>query len=134
MHSNPLPVAPPRPVPRTDRRLLGIWRSDRRSTVAEWRFPKRLAPGGKRWFFNIFGHLQISYTRTRIRGVFKGIKYVQRHESLTVDSDSVAVRYKDTCLTGKCRIEHIHLEGCDRYWVAQGPKREWFRRIKDGDT
>src|SRR2546428_2453178 len=56
-------------TPKTDSRLLGTWRSDRLPTVTEWRFSKRLTPERRRKFLDSFGHLRITYTRTRIKGV-----------------------------------------------------------------
>src|SRR2546422_213964 len=116
---------------KTDRRLLGTWRSDRHRTVAGWRFSKRLTPERRRKFLGIFGKLRVTYTRTRIRGVLRDYKFVQRYELLAADSDSVAIRYEDKQLTGEWRIQHIHFEGRDCYWVAFGRNREWFRRAAD---
>jgi hypothetical protein len=121
----------PKDALKTDKRLLGTWRSDRRRTVAEWRFTKRLAPERRRWFLGIFGKLRVTYSRTRIRGVFDDYRFTQRYEVLATDSDTVAIRYEDTQVTKQWRIRHIHFEGTDRYWVALGPNREWFRRVKD---
>lgn len=116
--------------PKTDARLLGVWKSDRQATVAERRFPKPLAEEKRKWFLGIFGRLQIAYTRSRIRGQFRGHQFVQRYELLARDHDSVAIRYLDSNLTGRWLIQHIHFEGKDRYWIALGANREWFKRIK----
>jgi hypothetical protein len=117
------------PTPKTDRRLIGTWKSDRPATIKEWHFPKKITPELRRWFLKIFGDLSVTYTRTRIRGVFREHRYVQRYELLAVDGDSVAIRYEDTLLFGSWRIQHIHFEGCDRYWIALGCNREWFKRV-----
>lgn len=109
---------------KTDSRLLGTWQSHRQPTVAEWRFTKRLTPERRRKFLDIFGHLRITYTRTRIRGIFRDHRFVQRYELLAADSDSVAIRYEDTHVTGLWCIQHIHFEGRDRYWIALGRNRE----------
>lgn len=115
--------------PKTDKRLLGSWRSDRRRTVAEWRFRKRLAPKRRRWFLGTFGKLQVTFTPTRIRSVFNETCLVQRYEVLASDADSVAIRYEDIQVTGRWCIQHIHFEGRDRYWIALGGNREWFKRV-----
>jgi hypothetical protein len=120
----------PTRIPKTDSRLLGTWRSDRQPTVTEWRFSNRLTPERRRKFLDIFGHLRITYTRTRIRGVLGDYRYVQRYELLAVDSDSVAIRYEDTLVTGRWCIQHIHFEGRDHYWIALGRNREWFKRVR----
>lgn len=115
---------------KADKRLLGIWRSDRRRTLAEWRFAKRLSPEKRRKILAIFGKLRVTYTRTRIRGVLGDYRLTQAYELLAADSDTVAIRYHDSQLTGEWLIEHIHFEGSDRYWISLGHCREWFRRIK----
>jgi hypothetical protein len=114
---------------KTERRLLGTWCSDRKATVSEWRFEKRLTPQRRQKILGMFGLLRVTYTRTRIRGVFRDYRFTQRYELLAADSDSVAVRYEDSQLTGEWRIQHIHFEGRDRYWIALGRNREWFKRV-----
>lgn len=115
--------------PKRDKRLLGAWRSDRQRTVAEWRFAKRLTPARRRKFLRIFGKLRLTYTPTRIRGVYGDYRFTQRYKVLAVDSDTVAIRYEDTQLTGHWRVQHIHFEKDNRYWIAFGRNREWFKRV-----
>ena len=115
--------------PKLDEDLVGTWRSDRRRTVAEWRFTKRLTPERRRKFLGIFGKLRLTYTRTRIRGVYGDYRYTPRYEVLGADSDTVAIRFEDTQVTGEWRLQHLHFEGRDRYWVALGRNREWFKRV-----
>jgi len=110
--------------------LFGTWRSDRTPTVKEWHFTKRLTPKRRRKVLDIFGHLRITYTRTRIRGVLRDYRFTTRYEVLATDSDTVAIRYEDAQLTGEWRIQHIHFEGRDRYWIALRRNREWFRRVR----
>jgi len=121
----------PSTTPTTDKRLLGTWRTDRGRTVAEWRFSKRLTRQKRRKFLAIFGKLRVTYTRTRIRGIYGDYRFTQRYEVVAKDSDSVAIRYEDTQVTGQWRIQHVHFEGQNRYWIALGRNREWFRRVTD---
>ena len=114
--------------PKADKRLLGTWRSDRGRTVSEWRFSKRLTPLQRRKFLAIFGKLQLTYTRTHIRGVLREYRFAQPYELLGTDADTVAIRYHDKQLTGEWCIQHIHFEG-NHYWVAFGRNREWFKRV-----
>lgn len=53
-------------VPRTDRRLLGTWKSDSRQTMKEWTWTKRPSVAKRRKLRAIFGKLEITYTRTKI--------------------------------------------------------------------
>jgi hypothetical protein len=115
-----------------DKRLLGTWQSDRGRTLAEWRFGKRLTPQKRQKFLAIFGKLRITYTPTRIHGSYGDYQFTQRYEVLAMDSDSVAIRYEDTQVTGQWHILHVHFEGQNRYWIALRRNRECFRRVKDG--
>src|ERR1043166_1017472 len=115
---------------KTDKRLLGTWRSDRKRTVVDWRFDRRVTPVQRRKFFDIFGRLRLTYTRTRIRGPLPDYEYTLRYEVLASDSDSVAIRYEDRQL-GEWRVQHIHFKGRNRYWIALGQNRDWFRRATD---
>jgi len=80
-------------------------------------------------FLGIFGKLRITYTRTRIRSVLRDYRLIQPYELLATDSDTVAIRYHDTQLSGDWCIQHIHFSGRNRYWIALGPNREWFQRV-----
>ena len=115
--------------PKIDSRLLGTWRSDRQPTVSDWRFAKRLTPERRRRFLAIFGHLRVTYTRTRIRSVLRDYDSSQHYEVLGTDSDTVAIRCEDGQVAGQWRIQHIHFEGRNRYWIALGRNREWFKRV-----
>lgn len=117
----------PARVRKTDKRLLGTWKSDGRRTVAEWRFAKRLTPERRRKFLAIFGRLRLTYTRRRIHGALGEYRFTHPYEVLAADSDTVAIRYRDEAGTSEWRIQHIHFEG-DHYWIALGRNREWFRR------
>ncbi len=114
----------------SDKRLLGTWRSDRRRTVAEWRFSKPISSKNKRMFLAIFGKLEITYTRKRIRGSLEDYRFSQPYEVLASDSDSVAIRCFDKDLTKEWRIRHIFFLGKDRFWIPLGSNREWFKRTK----
>ena len=122
-------TTPPQPQ-RIDRRLLGTWQSDRKPTIAGWRFDKRPTPKRKRQFLGIFGKLRVTYTRKRIAGVFGDYQFTQRYEVLASDSETVAIRYEDAQLTSEWLIQHIHFEGTERYWIALGGNREWFKKVK----
>jgi hypothetical protein len=114
---------------KTDRRLLGTWRSDRRRTVAEWRFFKPVSPKNKRTFLAIFGKLEITYSRKYIRGIFDDYRFRQPYEVLASDSDSVAILYFDKDLTHEWCIRLICFDGKDRFWIPLGGNREWFKRV-----
>lgn len=117
---------------KTDRRLLGTWRSDRRRTLRELRFPRHVPRKRQEPLRAIFGKLRLTYTRSRIRYVLDDWSAVRPYEVLASDSISVAIRFHDE-LAGEWLIQHIHFDpkDADRYWVSIGFGREWFRRVKN---
>jgi len=115
-----------------DRRLLGTWRSDRRRTLRELRFPRHVPRKRQQPLRDIFGKLRLTYTRSRVRYVLDDWRAFRPYEVLASDSISVAIRYHDE-LTGEWLIQHIHFDpkDADGYWVSIGFGREWFRRVRD---
>lgn len=113
---------------KTDKRLLGTWRSDRRRTLKDWIWRRGWSARKRRLFASIFGHLTIRYTWTRFYTNFKGHKETKQYEVVAADSDSVAVVRWDSLLQ-EFRIRHIHFQG-ERYWISIGRQREWFKKIK----
>lgn len=107
---------------KTDRRLLGTWRSDRRKTMAEWVWPRTMKLDRRKWFAGLFGHLRVTYTPRLCSWTLKEYKERGRYEVLASDADSVAI------ISGG-QIRQIHFEG-DHYWISLGRNREWFKRVK----
>jgi hypothetical protein len=116
------------PGVKTDPGLLGTWRSDRRRTVAEWRFFKPVSPKNKRMFLAIFGKLELTYSRKYIRGIFDDYRFRQPYEVLASDSNSVAIHYFDQDIKEWC-VRLICFDGKDRFWIPLGGNREWFKRV-----
>lgn len=98
--------------------------------MTEWRFRKRLTPEKRRRFLDIFGHLRITYTPTRIWTIFHDQEAVGSYELLATDPESVAICDGVLGLNETPRIQHLHFEEPDRYWIALGPNREWFKRVR----
>ena len=114
--------------PKTDKRLLGTWKSDRRRTFSEWIFRRKPTPEKLRKLRAIFGKLQITYTRTRIRSLYHDDQQTRVYKVLGPDEESVAIGTK--VVAKHIRIQHIHFDGPDRYWISlSGRNREWFRRV-----
>ena len=116
---------------KTDRRLIGTWRSDRRRTLRELRFRPGIPRKKQKTLRGIFGKLQVTYTRNRVRYVLDEYRATRPCEILASDSLSVAIRFHDE-ITGEWCIQHIHFDprDPDRYWVSFGWNREWFRRVE----
>jgi hypothetical protein len=113
---------------KTDKRLLGTWKSDRRKTMAEWNWPKGYPTQKRKKVAAMFGKLTIRYTRTRIYSEFEDLRESDSYQVVAADSDSVAIVCWSSLLKEN-RIWHLHFEG-DFFWIAIGPCREWFKRVK----
>ena len=111
-----------------DKRLIGTWQSDRRRTMGEWIYARRRTPKRRKQIADIFGHLTLRFTRSRLHSEFKGHRDVQEYKVVASDSDSVAIVHWNGLLEER-RIQHIHFEG-EYYWIALGRNREFFRQQK----
>jgi hypothetical protein len=117
------------PARKTDARLLGTWRSDRRRTLQDWIWPPRTGEKVRKRLSAAFGHLILRYTRTRIYSDLKGFQDTETYEILGADSNSVAIVVRGP-LPEQGTIYHIHFEGDRHYWISLGRQREWFRRVE----
>lgn len=120
----------PKKLKTKERRLFGTWQSDRKRTMAEYKFAKRRTAKRQRIVRQIFGHLRLTYTASRVRAVFHEHRWSHKYEVLGADANSVAIHIFDTERPGGPYIRHIHFDGEDSYWIALGRNREWFKRVK----
>jgi hypothetical protein len=118
-------------ISKTDRPLVGTWRSDRRRTLKDWVWRPRASAAHRERIAEIFGHLILRYTRQKIHSELKGDRRSQSYRILGSDASSVAILYGDS--NGQT-IQHIHFDGSDRYWICMGRQREWFKRIHDAQA
>ncbi|HRY49511.1 MAG TPA: hypothetical protein P5186_15785 [Candidatus Paceibacterota bacterium] len=114
-----------------DKRLIGTWRSDRRRTMAEWVSVRRLTERRRKKLSDIFGHLTLRFTRSRLHSEFKGTRDTQEYAVLASDSDSVSIVHWDGLLKER-RIQHLHFEG-RHYWITLGRNREFFRKQRSAN-
>jgi hypothetical protein len=146
-------VAPPR-FPKTDKRLLGTWKSDKRRTFAEWNWKKGATPKKKAKLKSFFGKLEVTYTRTKVISLLRHKKWEQerRYAVLGLDEKSVAIiefgeleiknrrKYwneglkiiKEFC--SQPEIKHIHFDK-NHFWVSlgNGRNREFFRKTRSSN-
>jgi len=115
---------------KTDKRLLGTWRSDRGRTIKAWVWRRGWPMRKRKKLASIFGHLILRYTRTRLYSDYKGHKETEKYELLGADSSSVVIRRWDLH-EAEWRLRQIHFEGDQYYWISLGVgrQREWFKRI-----
>src|SRR3569833_2980128 len=95
---------------KTDSRLIGTWRSDRRRTLKDWIWKPRTSSQKRKRVADILGHLVILFTRRKIYADFKGHRSSVSYKVLGVDANSVAIMHKS--------IQHIHFVGPKHYWIT----------------
>jgi hypothetical protein len=141
--------------PKTDKRLLGIWKSDKRRTFAEWNWKRKISSQKKAKIRSLFGKLEVTYTRTKVISVLPHRDWGQarRYAMLAMDDTSVAIvkfgeieimnrrkydpenlKMVEALFGAKLQIEHIHFEK-RHFWISigNGRNREFFRKIRDAN-
>jgi hypothetical protein len=135
---------------KTDKRLLGKWKSDKRKTFADWNWKPNTPPLKKRKLKSFFGNLILTFTRTRIVYDLPHRKWQRswRYAVLGVDETSAAIivlgkpeiknrgKYSRASLQivedfwSKPEIQHIHFEK-KWFWasIGIGRNREFFRKL-----
>jgi hypothetical protein len=117
-------------ITKTDHRLIGTWRSDRRRSLKDWIWKPHASAEQRKRVADIFGHLVIRFARQKMHTDFKGERYSRIYSVLASDQDSVAILHGSSLLDGQS-IQHIHFVGDRHYWIALGRGREWFKKIYD---
>ena len=114
---------------KTDPRLLGTWRSDRRRTFRHFKPKAGCPPQSLRKFRALFGKLVVTWGRSVVRTELNGHRWSARYEVVARDAVSVVVRVWDES-GGEDGLQHVHFAG-DYYWVALagGSVCEFFRRV-----
>ncbi len=116
-------------LPAYDRRLIGIWKSDRRKTFMHYKPKSTLSPSKLRRFKALFGKFVVRWGRGKIYTELDGWKDSGPYEIVASDAESVVVRTHDA-IFDRPVLHQIHFEG-DHYWIAlDGGFCEWFRRVK----
>jgi hypothetical protein len=113
-------------VPKVDKRLLGVWLSDREMTIQHMRFKEGLSPEKKAKIADLFGKLRIEYTETSMRTEYEGNIENGPYKIVESDKDSVLIWGKDF---ESPKLIQIHFVG-DSYYVLSGFNLEFFTRVK----
>ena len=147
-------IAQPK-FPKFDKRLLGVWKSDRRRTFQEWSWNKKLTPQKRKRFQSFFGELEVIYNRNKIISKLRHRNWEQsrRYAIVATDETSIAIvqfgkleiknrrkydvvnlQMVDELFPSKSKIEHIHFDR-NHYWISlgNGRNREFFRKIRNGN-
>lgn len=138
---------------KTDKRLLGTWKSDRTRTFNEWKWTKKLSSKRMERFQALFGKLEITYSRTRVTSSlnYRHWEQSRRYMLVAADKESVAIvnfgklriknrqnydlenlKFVEESLYSIHSIQHIHFDK-NHYWISlgNGRNREFFRKIRD---
>jgi hypothetical protein len=112
------------PRPKVDRRLLGLWKSDRARTFRNYKPGPKSTPRGTRRFKAIFGKLRVRWTRKYLTTEYEGVRLRTPYTVVATDELSVVVLMDGV-------IRQIHFEGPNHYWLGvQGTLCEHFTRVK----
>ncbi len=110
---------------KVDRRLLGVWKSDRARTFRNYKPGPKSTPQGTRRFKAIFGKLRVRWTRNYLATEYEGTRQRTPYTVVATDELSVVV------LLDNSQLRQITFEGRDHYWLgAHGMLCEHFRRVK----
>jgi len=137
--------------PKTDKRLLGVWKSDKRRTFAEWNWKTRTPPWKKARLKSFFGKAEITYTRNMVHSKLphRNFEHARQYTILGLDETSVAeVEFGELQIKNrhkywgeglkiikehfsKPEIKHIHFDK-DYFWIliGTGKHREFYQKIR----
>ena len=116
-----------------DRRLLGIWRSDKRRTAREISARRDMTPRQRAALVKLFGHLTLRYTRARCHSTLQGKSESRPYRVVAKNASGVVIVGPQNLVPGQEFIQHIWFDDDARrprsYWITLGSIREFFRRI-----
>lgn len=115
--------------PKTDKRLIGTWQSDRAKTFRHYKPVKGFSEARLRRFKALFGKLTVRWGRTKYYTELEGSRGSEHYEVVASDDTSVVIRHVDF-ITGLPELKQIHFEGDYYYFALDGHLSEWFRRIR----
>lgn len=110
-----------------DSRLIGMSKSSARKTAREIWARLDVPATKKRKLRNLFGKLELRFTRTRCYSQFDEHRAVHRYVVVAKDSGGVAIVTFDP-IWGP-QISHIHFED-NCYWICVRRIRKYFKRKK----
>ena len=110
--------------------LIGTWRSDRRRTLAQWVYPKRLAAERREVFEAIFGRLTVQFTRSRHSTIYDGQKHSGAYRVIWSREGPTFPQLVVVYGKGKDeRAQHIFFDSPNSYYVQGGKCAEFFKRV-----
>ncbi len=113
---------------KTDRRLLGAWRSDKEKTTALWKYTKEISDENRQKFEAIFGKLTWRITARRWEAEYEDQKWGSPYSVVAADKKSVVISHPGEP-GEQPELKQYFFEGEYMYVVA-GNNIEFFKRIE----
>ena len=111
---------------KTDKRLLGTWRSDKERTTKLWKYKNELDEQKKAKFESIFGKLTRRFTPTTAYSEYEGERTSGKYWVVASDARSVVIASTEE---GQIHLQQIFFEE-DWIYVVAGYNLEFFRRVE----
>lgn len=113
---------------KTDRRLLGTWRSDKEKTTALWKYTKEISNEDRQKFEAIFGKLTWRITSRRWEAEFEDQKWGGPYSVIAADKRSVVVSHPGEPGEHAELKQYFFEEGY--MYVVAGYSLEFFKRVE----
>jgi hypothetical protein len=112
----------------TEPRLVGTWKSDRSRTFLHFRPRRGCSPASLRKLKELFGKLNVQWTRRRCRTNIDGSIWSSSYKVLARDETSVVIEFNEPMFPGH-RLHQIHFDE-NHYYIVLGNITEWFRKVE----
>jgi hypothetical protein len=111
--------------------LIGTWRSDKRRTIQQWVYPKRLAAARRKRFESIFGKLVVRFTAKKHFKTYGRKTSSQPYRVLwsregPIFPQIVVVYGKDD----QESAQHMFFDTPNSFYIQGGKCAEFFKRVK----
>jgi len=117
------------------RLLIGTWRSDRKRTISQWVWPKRLAGRRRKEFEAIFGKMQVRYTKSRHYSKFDGRTWSSPYRVLWSREGPI---FPQLVLLFKGKdgetAQHIFFDSPNSFYIQGGKCAEFFKRVRSNTS
>ena len=110
-----------------DRRLLGVWRSDKERTLTTWKFKDSTSPSDRERIGKWFGKLTHRYTETTSYTEFEGETFSNRYWVTESGENFVSTAWIEE---GNVVRNRVFLEGSQYIFQLFGKNIEYFKRIE----
>ena len=110
-----------------DKRILGVWLSDRELTTKNWVYPKHVVAEKLEVVEKIFGKLQFTFTQTVMRSEYEDVISEFAYRVIASDENSVVIETIDS-EDGKTELVQWFFRDTDIIYVLSTGNIEFFRR------